>query len=101
MKFMNKKCQVFTPEDYVEELLNSVGYVKDIFGKKILENSCGDGKILMTIIERYICDCKLHKFTNYEICKGLSNNIYGIEIDPLQHNKCIQNLNKLVRKYGM
>ncbi len=27
---MNKKCQVFTPTDYVEELLNSVGYTENM-----------------------------------------------------------------------
>lgn len=31
---MNKKCQVFTPENYVRELLDSVGYVEHLFGKK-------------------------------------------------------------------
>lgn len=42
---MNKKCQVFTPADYVEELLDSVGYTENLYGKRILENSCGDGNI--------------------------------------------------------
>ena len=37
---MNKKCQVFTPEDYVKELLDSIEYKHDLYGKKILENSC-------------------------------------------------------------
>lgn len=101
MKFMNEKCQVFTPNDYVEELLDSVGYTKDLYEKKILENSCGDGKILMVIVERYIHDCKVHGLTNAEICNGLSNNIYGIEIDPLQYSKCIQNLDSLANKNGI
>ena len=35
---MNKKCQVFTPENYVRELLDSVGYTDHLYGKKILEN---------------------------------------------------------------
>ena len=30
---MNKKCQVFTPSDYVEKLLDSVGYKHDLYGK--------------------------------------------------------------------
>ena len=28
---MNKKCQVFTPENYVRELLDSVGYTEHLF----------------------------------------------------------------------
>jgi hypothetical protein len=46
---MNEKCQVFTPENYVEELLDSIGYTQQLHGKKILENSCGDGNILMIL----------------------------------------------------
>ena len=47
---MNKKCQVFTPNDYVKELLDSVGYIDNLYGKKILENSCGDGNILVEVV---------------------------------------------------
>ena len=54
---MNKKCQVFTPENYVIELLDSVGYTHNLYGKKILENSCGDGNILVAVVQRYIDDC--------------------------------------------
>ena len=53
---MNKKCQVFTPENYVKKLLDSIGYTKNLQGKKILENSCGDGNILVAIVQRYIDD---------------------------------------------
>lgn len=48
---MNKKCQIFTPENYVIELLDSVGYTENLYGKKILENSCGDGNILAIIVQ--------------------------------------------------
>ena len=54
---MNKKCQVFTPENYVRELLDSVGYKEDLYGRKMLENSCGDGNILVVVVQRYIDDC--------------------------------------------
>lgn len=63
---MNKKCQVFTPVNYVRELLNSVGYTEQLYGKRILENSCGDGNILIDIVQRYIDDCST---------KGFSKNI--------------------------
>lgn len=51
---MNKKCQVFTPLNYVGKLLGSVGYTESLFGKKVLENSCGDGNILIEIVKRYL-----------------------------------------------
>ena len=64
---MNKKCQVFTPENYVRELLDSVGYIKDLYGKKILENSCGDGNILVAVVQRYIDDCIANGVTRSQI----------------------------------
>ena len=64
---MNEKCQVFTPENYVEKLLDCVGYNEQLYGKKVLENSCGDGKILVSIVGRYILDCKNNKIPNSKI----------------------------------
>lgn len=93
---MNKKCQVFTPENYVEELLNSVGYTQQLYGKKILENSCGDGNILTAIVRRYIADCKQQGLTRTKIKNGLARDIYGVEIDPEQYEKCIENLNQIL-----
>lgn len=98
---MNVKCQVFTPNDYVRELLDSVGYTENLYGKRILENSCGDGNILVNIVERYIEDCRVHGLTDIEICKGIRKDIYGIEIDPIQYEKCIQNLDELARNKGI
>lgn len=95
---MNEKCQVFTPENYVRELLDSVGYIQDLYGKKILENSCGDGNILVAIVQRYISDGKAHGLSRTKIKNGLSRDIYGVEIDPIQYEKCIQKLNLVLQK---
>lgn len=32
---MNRKCQVFTLENYVRKLLDSVGYKEHLYGKNI------------------------------------------------------------------
>lgn len=93
---MNKKCQVFTPADYVEELLDSVGYTENLYGKKILENSCGDGNILAVIVQRYIDDCKRQGLSRTKIKNGLAKDIYAVEIDLEQYKKCICNLNNLL-----
>lgn len=95
---MNKKCQVFTPENYVRELLDSVGYAKNLYGKKILENSCGDGNILVVVVQRYIDDCIANGVSKTRIKYGLARDIYGVEIDPEQFEKCIENLNKVLEK---
>lgn len=94
---MNKKCQVFTPENYVIELLDCVDYKKDLYGKKILENSCGDGNILGVIVQRYINDCLEKGMTKTRIRDGLARDIYGIEIDEKQYEKCIKNLNCILK----
>ena len=92
------KCQIFTPENYVKELLDSVGYCKNIVNKTILENSCGDGNILIEIVVRYIEEAMKLKYSNEEIKNGLENNIFGFEIDKKQFEKCIFNLNLVAKK---
>ena len=98
---MNKKCQVFTPKDYVKKLLDSVGYVNNLYGKKILENSCGNGNILIEIVQRYINDSRALNKSNVEIENGLENDIFGIEIDYVQYTECINNLNEILNKNGL
>lgn len=95
---MNKKCQVFTPEDYVEKLLLIAQYGKNPVGKKILENSCGDGNIICSIVRTYISYCKRANYTSEEIRDGLESDIYGIEIDPEQYLKCLNNLNIILNE---
>ena len=95
---MNKKCQVFTPENYVRELLDSVGYTHNLYGKRILENSCGDGNILVAVVQRYIDDCRENGMSRTKIKNGLAKDIYGIEIDKEQYEKCINNLNDVLKR---
>ena len=52
------KCQIFTPSDIVEKMLDMAGYSIHLWGKKVLENSCGDGQILVAVVKRYIEDSK-------------------------------------------
>ena len=92
------KCQIFTPENYVKELLDSVGYCKDILDKTILENSCGDGNILVEIVKRYIEEAIKQKYSKERIKEGLQENIFGFEIDKVQFEKCIYNLNLVLKE---
>lgn len=95
---MNKKCQVFTPENYVRELLDSVGYTEHLYGKSILENSCGDGNVLVAVVQRYIDDGMKNRLSRAQIKNGLARDIYGVEIDPEQFQKCVKNLNGVLQK---
>ncbi len=98
---MNKKCQIFTPENYVEKLLDCVNYNEDLHNKKILENACGDGNILVTIIQRYINDGLKNKLSKNTIQQGLSNDIYAYEIDKKYYKKCIKNVNRILKDKGI
>ncbi len=101
MSFINGNCQVFTPPKIVIEVLNQVNYKDDLYGKKVLENSCGDGSFLVEIVNRYIKDCLNRKFTNDKIIYGLEQDIYGAEIDEKHKKTCIDNLNEVTGKYNI
>lgn len=96
-----KKCQIFTPKKNVVQLLNWVGYKRNLYGKKIIENSCGDGQILIEVVHRYIKDCIKNQISLEKIKIGLENDIYGAEIDSVHYKRCIKNLNKIAQKYGL
>ena len=81
-------CQVFTPTENVKELLEWCDYRENLYGKKVMENSCGDGHILQEVVRRYIEDCLKNKFSTDKIKDGLNNDIYGIEYDQEQYHKC-------------
>lgn len=93
------KCQVFTPEEYANELLDYAGYKKNLYGKKILENSCGDGKILRIVVERYIKSLIKEEKNLESIKLGLEEDIYGVEIDEIHFKNCINSLNALAKEY--
>ena len=49
-----ERCQIFTPDDKVNKLLDIIEYKKGLLGQKFLENSCGDGSVLKHVVSRYI-----------------------------------------------
>lgn len=95
---MNTRCQVFTPKDYVAELLDIAGYNENLYGRKLLENSCGDGNILVAVVERYIDYCLRQNFSAEKIREGLESDIVGVEVDFEQYKKCIANLDAILAK---
>ena len=63
---LRRKCQIFTPDNVVSDMLDYLGYVEDLYGKKVFEGSCGNGQFLKEVVKRYINFCK--KMTeNYSI----------------------------------
>lgn len=99
-----KQSQIFTPVKYVNILLNEISYINNLHGKKILENSCGNGAILSVIIERYIEDLSNNGFSSEQIKNGLENDVFAIEIDEEKYKECILKINEICAKnniYGV
>ena len=49
-----EKCQIFTPDDIVETMLDHVGYIDSLYGKTILDNT----NYFRTYGKRQFCICK-------------------------------------------
>ena len=93
----NKKIlgEVFTPSNIVKNILDICEY----YGQKekhIIDNSCGDGAFLLEIVKRYC-----NNYIGNNLKSDLETYIHGIEINPNNYNKCINNLNCLVEKYNL
>jgi len=93
-----KLGQVYTPKWIVEEILTEVNYNgKKILNQKIIDPACGDGAFLTQIVKRLIEEAQKEKIEKSYIKSILENNVYGIEIDKEEYEKCISNLNKIVK----
>lgn len=92
-------CQVFTPKELVREMLDRVGYTTQLYGKKILESSCGEGAFLGEIVTRYIIDGQSRGLSAEQIKKGLESDIHGIEKDENCYKKCVINLQSIAYSY--
>ena len=60
-------CKIFTPQNVVISMMDMLGYKENLYGQKILENSCGDGRFLEEIVKRYIDDCRRRGYTEDEM----------------------------------
>ena len=96
-----EKCQIFTPNDIVKDMLNHLGYTDNLYGKTILESSCGNGQFLKEIVQRYIEDSKKHGLSRTKIKNGLGRDIFGIELDPVRYQECIDVLDALTDSYNL
>lgn len=97
-----KKFQVFTPSQYVEQMLDEVGYQGEkILKKTFLENSVGEGNVLLVAVKRYIVVAKQKKYSDKEIKSDLEKYFVGFEVDEVVLNTCIDRLNRFVSEYGI
>lgn len=96
-----KTCKVFTPSEMVNHILDKIGYNEHLYGKKVLENSCGTGHFLCEIARRYIIDCRKNRRSDENIKEGLARDIRGIEKEQTIYQQCIANLNRTAAEFGL
>lgn len=101
MARQKENCRVFTPNEIVIKMLDLLGYKDNLYGCKILENSCGEGAFLAEIVRRYIIDCRNQGFNNDKIKKGLEQDIWGYEKEPVNADCCKDKLNSIAGANGI
>lgn len=96
------KGRVYTPDYIVKNILDMAHYNgAKILHKHIIDNSCGDGAFLCEIVNRY-CNVAISNNIDIEdLINQLETYIHGIEIEPFEHRKCLDNLNLITKKYGI
>jgi len=79
-----KLGQFYTPEVVIDYILDQVGYKveENITGKKIIDIACGSGGFITRAISRLITNLKNKNFKPKDIIKNITNNIYGLDINP-------------------
>lgn len=93
--------QIPTPEEYVNLMLDEVGYHKQLVGKTFIDNSCGDGNVLVEAVKRYIYASKEEGHNIEYIKKHLEYDIQGYDVDENAVKKSIERLNALAAKEGI
>ena len=96
---IKEKCQIFTPDKQVKRMLDLASYTNNLFGKKFLENSCGNGQILAQAVKRYIEKRKKKQYSKMKIKRGLEQDFTAYEVDKKRIEECIMRLNALLTEY--
>lgn len=101
MKITKKKENgvVYTPEWIVNLILDKVAYRNNIHNKTIIDPACGEGNFLISVVDRFLNDCKKHNLDIDETKQLLTKNIIGFDIDEKAIQKCKKHLNNIASKY--
>lgn len=95
--------RVFTPPHLVEFMLDLARYVPNgsILGKHVIDNSCGDGAFLESIVRRYVEAFKRHRGSQTGVERDLERFVHGIEVDETTFSNCIQRLDATAVSLGI
>ncbi len=97
---MENYGQIPTPDEYVSQLLDCAGYFENLYGKTVLENSCGEGNVLLRIVERYINSARREGISEEKIQIGLENDIYAYDIDKKAVEAAKNRLDEIAKEKG-
>lgn len=88
--------QIYTPAFIVNKILDDIGFKsKKVLKKSILDPACGDGRFLEEVVNRII------KLSSKEDLEDNLKQVHGWDIDEGAINLCIENLDKIIEKYGL
>ena len=108
-----KDGKIFTPKETVWRMLSDVlhwNHLKYEDGrvywpntrKHIIDNSCGDGAFLAVIVDFYIHNTLITtRRSKKEVKEMLETYIHGIELDPVEYEKCIKRLDEVAARDGI
>ncbi len=108
-----KDGKIFTPKETADRMLSDIlrwdklkyenGRVHwPNIRKHIIDNSCGDGAFLALIVDFYIRNVSVTTRRNkQEIKRLLETYIHGIELDPVEYQKCIGRLDRVAALDGI
>ena len=100
---LKKKHQIFTPKKIANKMLKIAddSFERKIFNCNILENSCGNGNILVIAVEKFIKEALANDLNTSQIKVLLQNNIHAYEIDELLISVCKNRLDSICKKYDI
>ncbi len=102
MEAVKHKGQIYTPACIVNLMLDFVDYNgKDILGKHIIDNSCGNGAFLSQIVALYCETALKNNYDKRRLKEELQTYIHGIEIDKAVHEECLVRLDETALRYGI
>jgi len=88
--------QVYTPAHIVDKILDEVGMTSDHFlGKKVLDPACGDGRFLVSVVQRII------EISPTDSLKKNLEVVYGWDIDAEALELCRAALDKEIASVGI
>lgn len=96
-----KDCQIFTPFETVNYMLDLIDYREGVFGKTVIDNSCGHGNFLIEIVRRFVEDALSQNVSKRKIKSALQKCIWGCDMDEKCVEICINNLNSTASAFGL